>query len=131
MACSLWQVCLGVYFIFLRPPLLPEDVRFLGTTLAALRSSMPGLEKWLGHVFTVMGGFMIGSGLLTGLTVNLGLPGGKKWPWLVLALTGAFTVGMMSLINFQIGSDFKWILLVPVLLWILGLAASVTVGRKR
>jgi hypothetical protein len=55
-----------------------------------------------------MGGFMIGSGLLTGLTVNLRYPDGEKWPWLVLALTGAFTVGMMSIINFQIGSDFKW-----------------------
>ena len=28
---------LGLYFIFLRPPLLPEDPRYMGTTLAEIQ----------------------------------------------------------------------------------------------
>ena len=56
VACGAWLVGLGFYFIVLRPPLLPEDVRFTGTTIDHLRSSLPGLERWLSKVFTVMGG---------------------------------------------------------------------------
>ena len=65
MACGVWLVGLGLYFIFLRPPLLPEDPRFMGTTLEQIRISVPGLEAWLQKVFTVMGGFMAGAGVLT------------------------------------------------------------------
>ncbi len=56
---------LGLYFIFIRPPLLPEDPRYFGTTLAEIQASMPGLLIWLRRVFWVMGGFMFTTGLLT------------------------------------------------------------------
>ena len=36
-ALGVWLVGLGAYFVFLRPPLLPEDPRFIGSTLAQLR----------------------------------------------------------------------------------------------
>jgi hypothetical protein len=55
---------LGLYFIFLRPPLLPEDPRFMGTSLAIVNAKLPGLLKWLSHVFWVMGGFIFSTGLL-------------------------------------------------------------------
>lgn len=32
LTCGAWLVGLGVYFIFSRPPLLPEDPRFIGAT---------------------------------------------------------------------------------------------------
>ena len=47
---------LGLYFIFIRPPLLPEGPRYMGTTLAEIQSTMPGLLIWLRRVFRVLGG---------------------------------------------------------------------------
>lgn len=65
IACGVWLVALGLYFIFLRPPLLPEDTRFMGSSLALVRAAVPGLEGWLQRVFIVMGGCMAGAGVLT------------------------------------------------------------------
>lgn len=30
--CGVWLIGLGLYFIAVRPPLLPEDTRFVGAT---------------------------------------------------------------------------------------------------
>src|ERR1700682_2330861 len=65
---------LGLYFIVLRPPLLPEDPRFMGTTLAQIRTAVPGLESWLQKVFTVMGGFMASAGVLTVFVATAAMP---------------------------------------------------------
>ena len=65
LVCGLWLIALGLYFLFLRPALLPEDPAFMGSSLEAIRSAIPGLERWLGHVFNVMGGFMISAGTVT------------------------------------------------------------------
>jgi len=58
-------VSLGVYFAFLRPPLLPEDLRSMGGSLALIEATFPGLPIWLHRVFRVMGGFMFAAGVLT------------------------------------------------------------------
>jgi len=50
--------------MFIRPPLLPEDMRYIGIAPETLRSSVPGLARWLSKVFTVLGGFMSGCGVL-------------------------------------------------------------------
>lgn len=70
--CGIWLVALDAYFIVLRPPLLPEDPRFMGATLAPLRVAAPGLEGWLHIVFNVMGGYMVGasSGPLSQRTIR-------------------------------------------------------------
>jgi hypothetical protein len=117
VACGAWLVGLGFYFIVLRPPLLPEDVRFLGTTIDSLRSSLPGLERWLSKVFTVMGGFMAGAGVLTVFIARTAIPFRMRGTGLVVAFTGVLTVALMSAANFVLQSDFKWILLGPPLLW--------------
>ena len=65
IACGIWLIGLGTYFMFLRPPLLPEDLRYIGTTAGELQSAMPELESWTHRVFRVMGGFMSGTGVLT------------------------------------------------------------------
>ena len=57
--CGIWLIALGLYFIVLRPPLLPEDPRFMGAT------------------------------------------------------------------NFALHSDFRWVLLLPTLVWLAGLAIFV------
>ena len=58
-------MALGLYFIFLRPPVLPEDLRFMGTSMTQLEASLPGLLIWLRRVFWVLGGYMFATGLLT------------------------------------------------------------------
>jgi len=45
ISCGVWLVGLGLYFIVLRPPLLPEDSRFMGTTIAQIRNAVPGRES--------------------------------------------------------------------------------------
>ncbi len=42
VACGVWLVGLGVYFIFVRPALLPEDLRYAGTSTAELLAAALG-----------------------------------------------------------------------------------------
>ena len=120
-ACGVWLVGLGLYFIVLRPPLLPEDPRFMGTTLEQIRISVPGLEAWLRKVFTVMGGFMAGAGVLTMFVATVAMPRRLKGaPW-AMGISGALTVVLMSATNFALHSDFRWLLLLPALVWLAGL----------
>jgi hypothetical protein len=49
----------GLYFILLRPSLLPEDVRYMGLSAAQLDAVRPQLEVWLTQVFRVMGGYVL------------------------------------------------------------------------
>ena len=124
-ACGVWLVGLGLYFIVLRPPLLPEDPRFIGTTVTHIRAQLPGLEDWLKMVFTVMGGFMAGAGVLTVFVATTAMRSRLKGTSWAIALSGALTVGLMSATNFALHSDFRWVLLVPALVWLAGLAAHV------
>jgi hypothetical protein len=128
IACGVWLVGLGLYFVVLRPPLLPEDLRFSGTTLVQIRAAAPGLEGWLEEVFTVMGGFMAGAGVLTVFVAIKAMPLRLQGtPW-AIAFTGALTVALMSATNFALDSDFKWLLLTPALIWLVSLALYVA-GR--
>ena len=117
MASGAVVMGIGLYFVFLRPALLPEDARFIGGTTESIRVALPGLALWLGKVFTVMGGYIFAAGLLT-VYVALNLlraprPGG----WLVASLAGLSSIGLMSTVNFVIDSDFKWSLFGVALLW--------------
>ena len=124
-ACGVWLVGLGLYFIVLRPPLLPEDSRFMGTTLAQIRTAVPGLENWLKKVFTVMGGFMASTGVLTVFVATMAMRPrltGASW---TIALSGVLTVVLMSATNFALHSDFRWLLLVPAMVWLAGLVFQI------
>ena len=37
---------LGLYFVFLRPPLLPEDARFMGTSPAAIQAAFGSIDDF-------------------------------------------------------------------------------------
>ena len=114
-------VALGLYFIFLRPPLLPEDPRFMGTTLAQVVATMPGLPVWLHRVFWVMGGFMVATGLLTCFVAVTSFRQRERGAAFVVALAGLSSIGLMAFVNFAIASDFRWLLLSFVLPWALAL----------
>ena len=120
-ACGVWLVGLGLYFIFVRPALLPEDLRFMGATQPRIRAELPGLERWLAHVFTVLGGFIAGAGVLTIFVAVAALPSRPPVARSAIALSGAFTVGLMSATNFSLDSDFRWVLLAPVVGWLAAL----------
>ena len=125
VACGLWLVGLGGWFIFLRPALLPEDLRYLGNSLDAIRTVAPGVECWLGHVFDVMGGFMVAAGAMTVLVAWRSRARPERASLAALSLAGATGVALMSATNFALGSDFRWLLSLPALLWLAGLACHV------
>jgi hypothetical protein len=129
-ACGIWLVGLGFYFAFLRPALLPEDPRFMGSSVAQIRGTLPGLENWLGHVFVVMGGFMAAAGVLTIYLAATANSSRRQGGGIVLLLAGLAGVVTMSWINFAIDSNFKWVLLVPALLWLLGVGSYVLERRN-
>jgi hypothetical protein len=124
-----WLVGLGLYFVFLRPALLPEDIRFVGSQPAVLQAAAPRLEKWLGFVFTVMGGFMAGTGVLVVHFALVLMPRRPPGAMPALVLAGTMTVGLMSAINFALQSDFRWLLLAPPLVWAAAVIAYVPRAR--
>jgi hypothetical protein len=124
IGCGVWLVGLGFYFIFVRPPLLPEDPRYMGASLEQIQQALPGLAAWLGKVFTVMGGFMAAAGILT-LFTAMRLPAAASRNFtLMAALAGVAGVGLMSAVNFVLASDFRWLLLVPAVAWLFAVLAA-------
>lgn len=111
----------GFYFLFLRPPLLPEDIRYMALPPAQFDNLRPRLELWLTHVFRVMGGYVLATGVLM---VTLAVTSFRQHstPTAIGALIGgAASIGWMAVVNFLIDSDFKWVLLAMALLWAVSL----------
>ena len=113
---------LGLYFVFLRPPLLPEDPRYMGSSLSEIQAVLPGLSFWLRRVFWVMGGYMFTTGLLTVYVALTAFRARAKGAAGIVALAGLASIGWMTVVNFIIASDFKWVLLAFVLPWAAALA---------
>lgn len=116
------QMGLGLYFVFLRQPLLPEDPRYMGSSLQTIQTMVPGLLIWLRRVFWVMGGYMFTTGLLTSYVALSTFRARAAGAALVVALAGLTSIGLMAVVNFVIDSDFKWIILAFTLPWPLALA---------
>jgi hypothetical protein len=122
-ACGIWLMGLGLYFVFVRPALLPEDLRYAGTNTAVLLAAAPRIGEWLDLVFTVMGGFMAGTGVLVLYVALRVLPHRPAGVIAVMVLAGCLTVGLMSAVNFALGSDFRWLLLGPPMVWLAAVLA--------
>ena len=109
---------MGLYFMFIRPPpLLPEDLRYMGATLKEVKHNIPGFLNWLPKVFLVMWGYIITTGILTVFmsytSFRTRLPGA----FIITFLAGITSIGLITSVNFIIGSDFKLPLLFFALLW--------------
>ncbi|RVD51589.1 MAG: hypothetical protein EOS30_10225 [Mesorhizobium sp.] len=114
-------VCIGAFFMFLRPPLLPEDMRSIGVSPEQLQAALPRMASWLLRVFQVLGGYAMASGVLT---VTIAATSFRRYERMALVgvlAAGAASIGWMVVVNFAIGSDFRWVLLAVAILW----AASV------
>lgn len=112
----------GIYFLVLRPPLLPEDIRYMGLTPAELQSIGPRLASWLTQVFRVMGGYVTATGVLA---LTLALTSFRNHRAVAAAgagLAGGLSIGLMAVVNFMIHSDFKWVLLGMALVWAASIA---------
>lgn len=115
----------GLYFLVVRPSLLPEDVRFMKLTPAELQLVGDKLASWLVHVFRVMGGYIAATGVLA---IALAATSFRDHHPLAAAgagaaVAGAASIGWMAAANFTIDSDFKWVLLGMALVWAFSLAA--------
>lgn len=95
----------------------------MGTTLEKIQATFPGLLLWLPRVFWVMGGYMVSAGLLTCYLARTSLRSrtpGAAW---VAAFSGLMSIGLMTVVNFIIDSDFKWLLLAFTAPWVVALGA--------
>lgn len=115
--CGLVLIGVGAYFIFLRPPLLPEDARYLGASLAQLDAVAPNLLQWLTRVFWVVGGYILTTGVFTLFVARTSFRKRLHGVAVLVALAGLTSVGWMTIVNFIIESDFKWLLLGLAVLW--------------
>ena len=123
VACGIWLIGLGGYFMFARPSLLPEDLRYLGSSAIQVEALLPHLASWLRNVFTVMGGFIAGCGVLTIFVSVRAVPQCLLGTGIALGCAGLLTVATMSWTNFVLNSDFKWLLVAPAVAWLLGLVS--------
>lgn len=129
-------VGIGLFFIFLRPPLLPEDMRYIGMSLEQLQATQPRMASWLLHVFRVLGGYALATGILTVTLAVTSFRQHQKTAGVGAFVAGAVSIGWMAVVNFLINSDFKWVLLGIALVWLLGLVLfwfetrSAPLGRR-
>jgi hypothetical protein len=112
---------MGVYFVFVRPPLLPEDIRFMGTVPAEIQKTLPGLTNWLQKVFWVLGGYIFSTGLLTLYLSQTSFRHRARGAFGVTLIAGLSSIGLMTSVNFILDSDFKIVLLTFTLPWIAAL----------
>jgi hypothetical protein len=110
-------MAMGAYFAFLRPSLLPEDIKYMSSSVGQIQSALPGLLPWLARVFSVLGGFMFATGLLTVYVAVTSLRARTIQLTTIVAISGLGSIGWMAFTNFLIDSDFKWLLLAFTFPW--------------
>ncbi len=76
---------------------------------------------WLKKVFWVMGCYIFTTGLLTIFIAFTSFRTRTRGVYGIVAFSGISSIGAMTVVNFMIGSDFKWILLIFILPWVIAL----------
>jgi hypothetical protein len=120
----------GCYFLFIRPGLLPEDIRYMGLTPAELDSIGPRLAAWLNHVFNVMGGYVTATGVLALTLAATAFRQRSSWAVAGSIIAGLASIGWMAVTNFMINSDYKWVLLGFAFTWAASIAAFALEARR-
>ena len=114
-------IAMGIYFVFFRPPLLPEDSAYIGSTLPTINYTVPGLSVWLKKVFLVLGGYILSTGILIAYTANTSFKNRIKGAFSLIIMSGSTSIGLMVYANFIINSNFKWLLLTFTIPWLIAL----------
>jgi hypothetical protein len=115
----------GLYFMALRPALLPEDLRIIGLRPTEVA---PALARWLRIVFRPWGGFVVGIGLVVlghGAAQLVNRPALSR---IDMAAGCVFAFGSFLLSNIQIRSDLLWFI---ALLFIGAVASARIVLRAK
>jgi len=110
-------VIMGLYFILMRPPLLPEDVRYMALPAMQFDLLKPRLQPWLAHVFQVTGRYVLATGVLTITLAATSFRAHHRGAALGVPVGGTASIGWMVVVKFVINSDFKWLLLGMAVLW--------------
>ncbi|TLP98630.1 hypothetical protein FEF26_04330 [Nesterenkonia salmonea] len=122
---SVFTLGTGLYFMVLRPPLLPEDIRFSGIDTTTLP---PAFLEWLGVVFPTWGRFITGFGIvLLGIGIYL-LSARILWLYLGTAAGILVAFGRFLYSNIAISSDFVWFI---AAMFVLALTLAVVLMIKR
>lgn len=109
---------IGGFFMLVRPPLLPEDLRYLDRTAVEVATAVPRLGRWLRWVFTVLGGYAVATGILTLYLAATSVRDGNLATVVVLAVAGASSIGVMAVVNLMLHSAFRWLLSAAAAVWI-------------
>lgn len=96
----------------------------MGASLTQIQNAILGLQPWLARVFGVLGGYMFATGLLTVYVAVTSFRTGGLGAMAVVSVSGLASIGWMATTNFLIDSDFKWLLLVFALPWVVALVLS-------
>ena len=95
----------GLYFMWVRPAFLPEDLRYTGLTPA---TTPEPLSRWLRIVFATWGGFMTGFGIvLAGIAGTL-FTGRATTLHISVVAALAIAFGRFLYSNVILRSDFLW-----------------------
>lgn len=86
--CGVALVLIGGFFLLARPPLLPEDARFMGSAIEEILAAVPALAPWLRRVFWVLGGYVVTTGVLVAYVATTGVRAGSGAALTVLAVAG-------------------------------------------
>lgn len=122
--CGILLIGIGLYFILIRPPFLPEDARNVGASISSIQTVAPGMAEWLGRVLTVLGGYIIATGMLTVYIASTSFRRRSKGAIISIVLAGITSIGLMATINILIKSDFKWPLVSLAALWALAVVLN-------
>ena len=63
-ACGIRLIGMGADFMFVRPSLLREGLRYIDASATQREALLPQMASWLRNVFTLLGGLMAGCGAL-------------------------------------------------------------------
>jgi hypothetical protein len=113
-------VPVGLYFMFARPRFLPEDARFTGAPLEAIETVAPKMSPWLGHVFQVLGGYVVATGVLTVHVAMTTFRRRERGSTSAIVAAGVSSFGTMTVVNVLLRSDFKKPLIGLSSIWSLG-----------
>ena len=112
---------MGIYFVFLRPPLLPEDSKYIGLSLSVIQNNISGLSAWIQKVFWVMGCYIFTTGLLIIYVAQTSFITRTRGAFIIISIAGVTSIGSMTIVNFILQSHFKWVLLGFAIPWIVSL----------
>ena len=113
IVAGLLLVAMGIYFVVVRLAFLPEDLYYT--------KSSPGLSAWLKNYFWVIGGYIFTTGLLIIFIAITSFRKRLRGAFSIVALAGISIIGLMAVVNFMIGLEYKWMLLTFTLPWIISL----------